>query len=266
SALARGGAALGEERYAQAAAQAAGFILDSLRVDGRLMRYYRAGRAVEKAFLDDYAFMILGLVDLYDATLDVRWLREARSLAEQMIDLFADEADGGFFLTGRDAEQLISREKPASDGVIPSGNSAAALGLLKLGTILMDDRFAGEAERTLRRFSGPIAETPTGFTAMLLALDYRLGPTQEIVIAGRQAEARLLMEEVHRRFLPNATLLFRETGEPGDVLAEMVPFTQELSTPDARATAYVCQGRACCRPVATADDLGAILDEISRSR
>jgi len=265
SALARGGAVLGEDRYTQSAAQAAAFVLDSLRIDGRLMRYYRAGRVIEKAFLDDYAFMVLGLMDLYEATLDVRWLREARSLAEQMIELFVDEADGGFFMTGRDAEQLISREKPASDGVIPSGNSAAALGLLKLGAILMDDRFAGEAERTLRRFSGPIAETPTGFTAMLLALDYRLGPTQEIVIAGRQAEARLLMEEVHCRFLPNATLLFRETGDSGNTLAEMVPFTQELSTPDARATAYVCQGRACWRPVATADDLGAILDEISRS-
>jgi uncharacterized protein len=265
SALARGGAVLGEDRYIQAATRAAAFILDSLRVDERLMRYRRTGRVVEKAFLDDYAFLILGLIDLHEATFDPRWLHEAKSLAGQMIDLFVDETDGGFFMTGRDAEPLISREKPAYDGVIPSGNSAAALGLLKLGTILMNDRFTNEAERLLRRFSGPIAETPTGFTAMLLALDYRLGPTQEIVIAGRPEDARPLIEEVRRRFLPNATLLFRQTGDQGDALAEMVPFTGDLSAVEGRATAYVCENYACRRPVATAENLGAILDEISRS-
>jgi uncharacterized protein YyaL (SSP411 family) len=229
------------------------------------MRYYRVGRVVEQAFLDDYAFLILGLIDLYEAALDPQWLREAKFLAEQMIDLFVDEAEGGFFLTGRDGEQLISREKPAYDGVIPSGNSAAAIGLLKLGAILMDDRFTSEAERVLRRFSGSVTEAPMGFTAMLLALDYRLGPTQEIVVAGRPAQARLLIEEVRRRFLPNATLLFRETGGQGEVLAEMVPFIRDLSAPEGRATAYVCENYACWRPVATADDLGAILDEISAS-
>jgi hypothetical protein len=265
SALAHSGAALGGDRYVQAATRAAAFILESLRIDGRLMRYYRVGRVVEKAFLDDYAFLILGLMDLYEATFDVRWLREARVLAGQMIDLFGDSAEGGFFMTGRDAEQLISREKPAYDGVIPSGNSAAALALLKLGTILMEDRFTGEAERAMKRFSGPIAETPTGFTAMLLALDYRLGPTQEIVVTGQAAQAQPLIEEVRRRFLPNATLLFRETGGQGDVLAEMVPSIRDLSPLDGRAAAYVCENRACRQPVTTADDLAAILDEISRS-
>ncbi len=122
------------------------------------MRYFRAGRVVEKAFLDDYAFLILGLLDLYEATFDLRWLRQARTLAEQMIDLFADEAEGGFFTDrpGRASSSSLATS-PAYDGVIPSGNSAAALGLLKLGTILMDDRFTEQAENVFRRFSGQIA-------------------------------------------------------------------------------------------------------------
>ncbi|HSW00672.1 MAG TPA: thioredoxin domain-containing protein [Sedimentisphaerales bacterium] len=266
SALAKGGSVLGEARYVQAATKAAAFVLESLRVDGRLMRYWRAGRVVEKAFLDDYAMLILGLIDLYEATFDSRWLAEARLGAEQMIDWFEDPAEGGFFLTGRDAERLISREKPAYDGVVPSGNSAAALGLLKLGAILMESRFSDQAERTLRLFSGPISQTPTAFTAMLLALDYRLGPSQEIVIAGPADQARPLIEEVRRRFLPNATLLLKETGLRGDALMEMIPFVRDLAPLDGRATAYVCEDHACRRPVVTTGDLAAILDGIGRNR
>jgi len=183
-----------------------------------------------------------------------------------MIDLFADPVEGGFFLTGRDAQRLISREKPAYDGVVPSGNSAAALGLLKLGAILMESRFSDQAQRVLRLFSGPMAQTPTAFTAMLLALDYRLGPTQEIVIAGPADDATPLIAEVRRRFLPNATVLFREPGPQGDAVAEMVPFVRDLVPLDGRATAYVCENYACRQPVVTAGDLGAILDRIPRNR
>jgi len=264
SSLACGGAVFGEDRYIQAAERAAAFIIESLHVDGRLMRYFRAGRVVEKAFLDDYAFLIQGLIDLYEASFDPRWLRDAGALAGQMIDLFADEAEGGFFMTGRDAEQLISRDQPVYDGVMPSGNAAAALVLLKLGTILMEDRFTQQAERILRRFSGRIVESPTGFTAMLLALDYRLGPSQEIVIAGRASDARSLIQETRRHFLPNATLLFRETGPRGDAISQMVPFTKDLAPLDGHATAYVCEDYACRRPVTTTDDLATVLNEISQ--
>jgi len=266
SALAKGGSVLGEARYVQAAAKAAAFVLESLRVDGRLMRYWRAGRVVEKAFLDDYAMLILGLIDLYEATFDSRWLAEARLGAEQMIELFADPDEGGLFLTGRDAERLISREKPAYDGVVPSGNSAAALGLLKLGAILMESRFSDQAERVLRLFSGSISQTPTAFTAMLLAFDYRLGPTQQIVVTGPADQARPLLEEVRHRFLPNATLLFREAGPRGAAVAKMVPFVRDLVPLDGCATAYVCENHACRRPVVTADDLAASLDGIARNR
>lgn len=264
--LAHGGAVLGEPRYVQAAERAAEFLLESLYVDGRLMHYHRAGHAVEKAFLDDYAFLILGLIDLYEASFDLSWLRHARLLAEQMIDLFADGAEGGFFMTGKDTERLLTRDKPAYDGALPSGNSIAALVLLKLGTILMADRFTEHAERILKRFSAQIAESPTGFTAMLLALDYRLGPTQEIVVAGAASDARPLIDEVRRHFLPNATLLFRETGPKGDALADLVPFVEELTPIDDRAAVYLCGNYACLRPITAAGDLAEALAARPRQR
>ncbi len=262
SSLACGGAVLGEQSYIEAARRAAEFLLRSLVIDGRLMRYFRDGRAVEKAFLDDYGFLVLGLLDLYEAAFEVRWLHEARTLADRMILLFADEAEGGFFMAGTDAERLLSRDKPAYDGALPSGNAIAALALLRLGTLLMERRYTDEADKVLRRFAGQMAESPTASTALLLALDYRLGPAQEIVIAGDRAEAQPLLAEVRCRFLPNATLLFRPTDAEGDTLADLVPFTGALTPRDGRATAYVCENYACRRPVTTEADLRRLLDQL----
>jgi len=132
SSLAYGGAVLKEEKYTKAAQHSAEFILRTLYKDGRLRRFYRGGQVVGQAFLDDYAFMVLGLLDLYEATFDARWLREADRLTEEMIELFADNERGGFFFAGRDAQELIARTRPSSDGAIPSGNSAAAVALFKL--------------------------------------------------------------------------------------------------------------------------------------
>jgi uncharacterized protein YyaL (SSP411 family) len=261
SSMACAGAVLGVERYVKAAENAADFVLTSLRTDGRLRRYFRAGRAVEKAFLDDYAFMILGLVDLYGACFDPRFLREAKDLAEQMIDLFADEDGGGFFTTGRDAEPLLSRDKPSYDGAVPSGNSVAALALLRLGKLLMDSRFTEQGQRTLQAFTRSMAEWPTNASAMLLALDYWLGPTQEIVIAGTDPEEGALVAEVRRHFLPNATVVFH-ADEAG--IAELVPFVGNHRPVDGRATAYVCADYACRRPVATTEGLREILVSISQ--
>ena len=138
---------------------------------------------------------------------------------------------------------------------LPSGNSVAALVLLKLGTILMEDRYTEQAERVLRWFSSPIEESPTSFTAMLLALDYRLGPTQEIVIAGDAVGAQPLIEEARRHFLPHAMRLFRETGPRGDALVELVPFAEDLTPVGDRATVYLCGNYACLRPITTVEDL-----------
>jgi len=265
SSLAYGGAVLGEQRYVQAAEEAAAFVLDKLRAEGRLMRYFRGGRAVEKGFLDDYASMVLGLMDLYEASFDARWLGEAQDLADQMVELFADEERGGFFLAGRDMERLVTREKPSYDGAAPSGNSMAALALLRLNRITTQERFASAGQQILDTFSGSMNGSPTGLTAMLLALDFQLGPTLEIVIAGAETpeEAEVLIREVRRHFLPNAVLMLHPQGPEGEILAAVAPFTANLGPVQGRAAAYVCENYTCRRPVTTPDDLAQILAEIS---
>jgi len=266
SSLAYGGAVLGEQRYIEAAQEAAQFVLDRLRADGRLLRYFRAGRAVEKGFLDDYAAMVLGLMDLYEASFEARWLGEAENLADQMIELFADEAGGGFFLAGHDRERLVTRDKPSYDGAVPSGNSMAALALLRLNRMTTKERFGAAGHRVLDTFSGSMSGSPTALTAMLLALDFRLGPTQEIVIAQAEApeQAETLVREVRRHFLPNAVLMLRPQGPEGEILAAVAPFTANLGPLQGRAAAYVCENYACRQPVTSAGDLAAILAEISR--
>jgi uncharacterized protein YyaL (SSP411 family) len=228
-----------------------------------LMRYTRAGRIAEKAFLDDYAFLILGLIDLYEACFEAKWLHEARDLAERMIDLFADEMEGGFFLAGQDAERLIARDKPGSDGAIPSGNATAAWVLLKLGRLLAEERFTQQAEKVLGRFAGQMIEFPTALTAMLLALDDRLGPTQEIVIAAPAPQAQELVEQCRQHFLPNATLLVYRSDAEAESLAALVPFLGNLA-PAVNPAVYVCENTVCRPPVTTAAELAEILRAISR--
>ena len=265
SALAYGGAVLGQERYVSAAESAAAFVLDSLRDEGRLRRYFRSGRAVEKAFLQDYAFMIRGFIDLYEATFDVKWLQEATDLAGQMTELFADEEHGGFFLAGHDAERLIVRTKPGYDGAVPSGNSVAALALLRLGRMTDNAPFTALGQGVLAAYAATMDQAPTALTALLLALDFAVGPTQEIVIAGSETpqEAADLLGEVRHHFLPHAVLMFRPFGAAGRALEALAPFTAHLGPVQGHAAAYVCENYTCRRPVTTPGDFRQILRGIS---
>ena len=253
SSLAYAGAALGEEKYILAAEKASQFILNNLQQNGRLMRYYRDGKTIGTGFLDDYAFMITGLMDLYEVTLNARRLAEAIELAHQMIALFGDEDTGAFYLTGRDAGQLIVRTKPSYDGALPCGNSAAALALLKLGKLTMNERFANRAEQLLNAFSGQLKQSPVSLTAMLRAVDFWLGPTREIVVAGDRSrtDTKKMLKLIHSNFLPNTVTLLHDTGKAGE---EIVPFTKNLTMIDDKATAYVCENFVCKQPV---NDLGA---------
>jgi len=171
SSMAFGGAVMDRPKYIEAAEKAAEFVLSKLRGDGRLKRYYRSGRAVGAAFLDDYAFMVAGLIDLYEATFDPKWLVEARNLAHQMIDLFGDEQNAAFYLTAGDSERLIVRTTPDYDGAVPSGNSVAALVLLRLGLLTMDEDIRGRADSLLNAFSARLARSPVSLSAMLAALE-----------------------------------------------------------------------------------------------
>jgi uncharacterized protein YyaL (SSP411 family) len=261
SSLAYGGAVLHEEKYTKAAEQAAKFISSTLHKNGRLRRYYRNGSVVELAFLDDYAFMIMGLLDLYEATFDAKWLIKAKKLSTEMIELFADTEKGGFFLTGKDSERLITRTKPSSDGAIPSGNSIAALALLKLGRLTMNQHLTEQGSKVLESFSQQLEQSLGSSSAMLTALSFWLGPTQEIVIAGNAeaTETKRMLKLLRSKFLPNAVVLLHEQDNAGSDIYKILPFIKNQVVIDGKATAYVCEGYLCKRPVNRIDDLDKIL-------
>jgi len=265
SSLAYGGTVLEEEKYVEAAKQAAKFVLGTLHKDGRLMRYYRDAQVVEKAFLDDYAFMIMALLELYEATFDAKWLIEAKELSEEMIELFADNEQGGFFLTGKDGERLISRTKPSSDGAVPSGNSIAALALLKLGRLTMNQHFSEQGAKVLESFSQQLEQSPGYSSAMLTALNFWVGPTQEIVIAGNAdaADTKQMLKLVRSKFLPNAVVLLHEQDNASSGIYKIVPFTKNQVVIKGKATAYVCENYVCKQPVNKINDLDKMLSDIS---
>ena len=264
SSLAYGGTVLQEEKYTDAAARAAKFILTTLRENSRLMRYYRDGRTVELAFLDDYAFMIMALLDLYEATFDPQWLIEAKDLSEQMIKLFRDNQAGGFFFTGHDSEKLITRTKPSSDGAIPSGNAVAALALLKLGRLTMNQHFTDQGAKVLKAFSQQLKQSPAYSSVMLTGLSFYLGPTQEIVIAGRPhaPDTKQMLSLLRSKFLPNAVVLFHEGDDPSSDIYKIVPFIKTQTAIDSKATAYVCENYICNRPVTDIKELDKMLSDI----
>ncbi len=268
SSMAYGGAILNEEKYIRAAEEAAKFILDALHKNGRLMRYYRQDQAVELAFLDDYAFTIMGFLDLYEASFETKWLIDAKMLAEEMIKLFTDNEQGGFFLTGKDSEKLITRIKPSTDGVIPSGNSAASFALLKLGKLTMNQYFTEQGGKVLETFSRQLNQSSGYSSEMLSALNFSLGPTQEIVIAGNSdaKDTQQMLKLIRSKFLPNAVILLRQLDNTESGIDKTIPFVKNLTAIEGKATAYVCENYVCNRPVNKIDDLDKLLSDISRTK
>lgn len=251
SSLAYGGVVLEEEKYLKAAGRSAEFILNTLRINGRLMRYYRNSQVVQKAFLEDHAFTAMALLDLYEATFNVKWLIEAKSLSMEMIKLFADVDGGGFFQTGKDSEKLIARTKPVTDGAVPSGNSVAALVLLKLGRLIMDEHLTEQGDKVLDAFSQQLERAPAFSSAMLTVLEFQLGPTQEIIIAGNldQSDTKTMLRLIHSKFLPNTVVVLHEPDKADLILYDTVPFVKNQTTIGDNATAYVCENYICKEPV-----------------
>ncbi len=243
---------LDEPRYAEQAARAAGFLLTRMRGDGRLIRSYKDGPGRQQGYLDDYAFLIAGLLDLYEATGEVRWLREALALDGTLEELYEDQDHGGYFMTSGDHESLLAREKPAYDGPEPSGNSVQALNLLRLHELTTDDRYRQRAERTLGAFGRRMAERPAAFSEMLLASDFQLDTPKEVVIVARRSrnQAAPFLAELRRIFLPNRVLIVAVEGEDLDAQSPLVPLLQGKLSRKGPATAYLCERRVCRLPTA----------------
>jgi uncharacterized protein YyaL (SSP411 family) len=255
--LAEAGRILDAPGYVSAAASASEFLWSQVRRDGRLLHGWAKGVAKQDAFLDDHAFLADALLDLYEATADVRHLARARELVDVLESRFHDAEGGGYFFAPHDAEALIVRTKSGTDGSIPSGNAVAAVALLRLHALTGDDRCRARAEEILRLYQAAAAENPFGYTTWLEALErWSVGPTDVVVVGGADApDTAALWRAAASRWIPHRTLV---RVEPGAV--DVPAPARERPAVDGRATAYVCRNFACSRPVHTAEELQALLD------
>jgi uncharacterized protein YyaL (SSP411 family) len=242
-ALAEAGAVLGHPEWIDAASSAADFVLTSMRDDTqRLLRTSDGVGSKLNAYLEDHAFLIEGLLDLYEATFKPRWFAAARAIADTMIERFADPDNDGFFSTSSDHEQLLTRRKDLDDNPIPSGQSSAALGLLRLAALSGEHRYQEHAAATLRQFSEIGSRHPQAFGHALQALDFLIHPTQEVALAGDDITE--FTAALRAEFRPHIVL----AGPPGtgvELMTGRVPV-------EGRPAAYVCENFACRQPVTDA--------------
>jgi uncharacterized protein len=262
SALARAGQAFDDAGITTLASRAADALLARLRDgEGRLLHRLRGDDAGIPGFLEDYAFVTWGLIDLYEATFETRFLRHAVEFTDTMLTLFHDSNDGGLFFTASDAEQLIVRSKEAHDGALPSGNAAAAYNLQRLSRLTGNTEYERRADAIIHAFGAQLERYPTGHTVMLTALHFARTPGQEIVLAGSGTAAVDEMARALRtRWLPESVLLFRDSAEPEDITA-LAPFLADNTAINNEATAYVCRGFACELPVSSVEKMLALIGE-----
>lgn len=258
AALSKGAYVFENGTYRNAAQKAADFIIDNM-MDSYLYHRYRDGDVAVHGFLDDYAFFVYGLIELYEATFDVKYVRTAVTLTEYMIAHFQDTR-GGFYQTADVSEHILIRQKQSHDGAIPSGNSVAALNLLRLARMTGNAQFEENASQVLRAFSQEVTHVPTSHTFLLTALDFARGPSFEVVIVGNfdAADTHEMISALKNTFIPNKVVIFRPDEEPGEITS-LAPFTKDLTTINGKATAYVCRNYSCNLPTT---DAQTMLDQL----
>ena len=263
AALAKGAQVLGEERYALAASEAMGFVREKMRTpEGRLLHRYREGDAGIASSVDDYAFVIWGLIELYGATFDAGHIETAMALSKDMVAHYWDLDRGGFFFTPDDGESLIVRKKEIYDGAIPSGNAVAVLNFLRLSRLTGQAEYEEKAEGIMKAFSGQVRRMPSGYTQFLCSLDFALGPCFEVVVAG-PSEGRDTLEMVNAlraRFLPNHVALVRPSDKDASLLDRIAGFVKNHVPRDGKAAAYVCTDHACKAPTTNLEEMLSFLE------
>ena len=225
---------------------------------GRLLRTWKAGsEAKYNAYLEDYAYLAEGLLALYEATFDARWVDWARELAGLMVIHFHDEKNGGFFDTSDDHEELIHRPKDLQDNATPSGNAVAATVLLKLSLLTGNGDYWQLAERSVGTMSKFMSQYPTGFGQWLNAASFILSEPREIALVGREEELGPLLEVVRSEYRPFQVIAAAEEGEAA------LPLLEQRPQVDGKGTAYVCRGFVCQAPVTEPDQLSSQLSGLS---
>ena len=239
----------GRMDYLEVAKSNAEFVLKHLRKDGRLLRTHKDGESRLNGYLEDYSYLIDGLLSLYEATFDIRWFEEALTLAETMIENFWDDSNGGFYFTSVDHESLITRTRDFYDNATPSGNSVAAGALIKLALLTGEDRFRQMAEKILLIMKSAMMRAPNGFGHMLCALDLHLSSPHEIAIVAQRGDAGAgpLIDTVFNRYLPNQVVAMADAAD--SAAASKIKLLENRTPLDGRATAYVCRNFHCEAPV-----------------
>ncbi len=258
-ALADVATALDRPEYIAPAVEAAQFLHGHLWDGTTLWHVWEDGEARIPGFLEDYAHLANGLLSLYEATFDTRWVAWARQLVECILERFLDPEVGDFFDTPADSERLIVRPKTFVDQGTPSGNGAAVEALLRLGTLLGEQRYLDRATHVLERYARLVVEHPIACGQLLVAMDFALGQPFEIALVGdpQDPRTRSLLRVVYGNYLPNRVVALRRPDD--DTASAVVPLLAERSMLDGQPTAYVCRHFVCQRPVATATDLAAQL-------
>ena len=251
AAFAKGAQVFDNSEYAEAAKRAADFILKNLRTsNGDLLHRYRDGDASINANLDDYVFLIWGLIELYETTFDVHYLQTAIELNEVSLKNFWDDKNGGFYFTSDKNKDLLIREKEIYDGAVPSGNSVAMLNLLRLARITADIELEKKAAQISRIFSKNIKQNPTAYTMFMTAVDFSVGPSFEIAVVGKpEAEdTKSILRALRENFIPNKVVILVPEEQGLRAITKIAEFTKYYSTIDNKATVYVCQNYKCESP------------------
>lgn len=264
AAMSIGSRVLGEKILVAAAERALDFVLTKLRRDdGRLLARYRDGEAAIPAFVDDYAFLIWGLIELYQATFKPQYLSLALELNEGMLELFWDENKGGLFQYGSDAEQLISRPKDLYDGAIPSGNSVATVNFLRLSALTGDLQLMDKFEEQLETFGGSVSQVPMGHSHFLMAVYLNHVNLSEVTLVGDLSakDTLALLAKINSNFLPEVVTMAKDIRKNAEDLEKLIPALQNRELIEGKATAYVCKDFSCRPPITDTEQLAKILEQ-----
>ena len=257
--LAEASMTFNREDYREAAETNALFLLRAMRVNGRLLRTSKEGKAKLKGYLEDYAYLADGLLMLYEVTFDYQWLQEARGLTEEMVRLFWDKEQEVFYDTGNDHEELIVRPRETTDNAMPCGSSVAAEVLLRMALFTGKESDTTKAVASLQSVAGVMSKYPLGFGHWLSALDFYLGTPKEIAVIGPLSNklTQTLLKTVFALYLPNKVIAGRAAGT--DPPEGDIPLLNAKTMMEGQPTAYVCEHYLCQAPVTKADELATQL-------
>jgi len=262
AALSKAARVLNDENLLQSAINAIEFILHEMYNEKILCHRYRDGEVTINGFLDDYAFLAWALLELYETTFQMKYLKLSKSIIDIMIDQFLDTENGGFYFSGKNNEELLVRKMDAYDGAIPSGNSIAVLSLIRIARLLGDSKYETISTEAMKSFSRIIERTPTGFSMMLASYEFQLGKSFEIIIAGdiENSDTDKMLKKLRSVYLPNKIVLLRNNDSKTD-LDKMAPYTKYYDALNEKATAHVCINHNCKLPTNDVEKMMELLYE-----